>query len=488
MVAESPIPHPDDWPVVTLSSICTKIGSGATPKGGQSTYLNERIKYSLVRSQNVFDRHFSFDGLAFISNRQASELKSAELKAGDLLLNITGDGITFARACQVPNSVLPACVNQHVSIIRPDQEIADSNFILSFLTHPAVKPYIESFNAGGSRRAITKGHIESFELPLPPLETQVRIGEVLSALDQKIALNHQINTTLESMTQALFKSWFVDFDPVIDNALAAGNPIPEALQARADARAALGDQRKPLPDHIRQQFPDRFVQTEEMGWVPQGWEVTPFGQLLEQTIGGDWGKEEEDEKHTLSVAIIRGTDIPSVRSGIQGKIPYRWVEPKKFATRKLIDGDIVLEVSGGSPSQPTGRAVYVTDSFFELMGTEAVPASFCRKFRPKSKPLGLIGALHLDLIYREGKTWNYQNQSTGISNFQTKVFLSNEMLAIPEGEELLEHFFHLTRPMIDKIRSCQNLSLAKLRDTLLPKLLSGELRVPEAEKRMEEVI
>ena len=106
---------------------------------------------------------------------------------------------------------------------------------------------------------------------LPPINEQEGIVEVLGTLDDKIELNRQMNATLEAMAQALFKSWFVNFDPVIDNALAAGNPIPDALQKRAEVRRALGDRRKPLPADIEQHFPDRFVFSEEMGWIPEGW-------------------------------------------------------------------------------------------------------------------------------------------------------------------------------------------------------------------------
>jgi type I restriction enzyme, S subunit len=136
------------------------------------------------------------------------------VQEGDILLNITGDGVTFGRSCIAPSWILPACVNQHVAIVRVDPTICSPGYLLSYLTHPLVKPYIESFNAGGSRRAITKSHIESFLVPLPPLEVQEQIAAILGSLDDKIELNRRMNETLEAMARALFKSWFVDFDPV----------------------------------------------------------------------------------------------------------------------------------------------------------------------------------------------------------------------------------------------------------------------------------
>ena len=249
MASKAPIDHDFRWPVVSLAEITTKIGSVATPKGGAEAYLPTRERYALVRSQNVFDRRFDYAELAFISDAQADGLKGVVLRPDDLLLNITGDGITFARACKVPNDILPACVNQHVSIIRVDARRADPGYVLAFLTHPDVKSYIESFNAGGSRRAVTKGHIESFRLPLPPLYEQRAIAHILGTLDDKIELNRRMNETLEAMARALFKSWFIDFDPV---------------RAKAESRD-LG-----LPKAIVDLFPDRLMESE-LGEIPEEW-------------------------------------------------------------------------------------------------------------------------------------------------------------------------------------------------------------------------
>jgi len=94
-----------------------------------------------------------------------------------------------------------------VSIVRVDPKVADPGFVVAFLCHPQVKHYIESFNAGGSRRAITKGHIESFEVPLPPLAEQHAIAHILGTLDDKIDLNRRMNETLEDIVRALFQSW-----------------------------------------------------------------------------------------------------------------------------------------------------------------------------------------------------------------------------------------------------------------------------------------
>ncbi|VUD56338.1 hypothetical protein TDB9533_01993 [Thalassocella blandensis] len=355
------------------------------------------------------------------------------------------------------------------------------------------------FNSGSAQKSLNRNAIYPYKIWATKNKVeQALIGKLLEEYENKIQLNRQMNQTLEQMAQALFKSWFVDFDPVMDKLLASGKPIPEELQAHAErrrtqlAQLANDPDHKPLDADILALFPDEFEYVEQdvgnsvgiSGWVPKGWESKAFGDLLEQTIGGDWGKEEYDEKHSIQSVIIRGTDIPQLLNGSQSSAPKRWVEPKKLNTRSLADSDIVIEVSGGSPTQPTGRSLMITENLLARLEGVVEPASFCRKLRPINEEVGLLLGLHLKKIYAEGKTWEYQNTSTGISNFQTKIFLAVEKVVFPPLATL-KAFFRLTRPMVDKSTSNENIYLEKLRDTLLPKLISGELRIPEAKEKTE---
>lgn len=189
--------------LTTLGQICTKIGSGATPRGGKEAYKDFGI--SLIRSQNVLDFKFSSDGLAFIDEIQAEKLNNVEVLENDILLNITGDSV--ARACKVDKQFLPARVNQHVAIIRPDKSKADADYILYFMQMK--KQFLLQISAsGGTRNALTKKMIEDLEIELPTLEMQKKVASVLSALDEKIALNQQINNNLEQQVQAIYQNWY----------------------------------------------------------------------------------------------------------------------------------------------------------------------------------------------------------------------------------------------------------------------------------------
>ncbi len=177
--------------VYKLKDICLKIGSGATPRGGKEAYCDEGI--SLIRSQNVLDFTFSHDGLAHINEKQAGKMSNVEVKSQDILLNITGDSV--ARACAVDVRVLPARVNQHVAIIRPDKNMVLSSYILYFLQ--MIKPYLLQIAAGGAtRNALTKSMIENLEIEVPGILSQKKIVSVLDDIQEKIRDNNEINKNL----------------------------------------------------------------------------------------------------------------------------------------------------------------------------------------------------------------------------------------------------------------------------------------------------
>ena len=189
--------------IYQLKDICLKIGSGATPKGGKEAYCDEGI--SLIRSQNVLDFTFSYDGLAHINDQQAEKLSNVEVKPQDILLNITGDSV--ARVCTVDPRALPARVNQHVAIIRPDENRVLSSYILYFLQ--MIKPYLLQIAAGGAtRNALTKSMIENLELEVPDILSQKKIVSVLDDIQGKIRDNNEINKNLSDLLQAIYQKQF----------------------------------------------------------------------------------------------------------------------------------------------------------------------------------------------------------------------------------------------------------------------------------------
>lgn len=178
-------PIPVEWEVKRLGDCCKKIGSGATPTGGATVYLSHGV--SLIRSQNVYNGYFKYEGLAHITDSVASALDGVTVQDDDVLLNITGDSV--ARCTKVPADVLPARVNQHVAIIRTCSEKLESDYLQCYLASPDMQMYMLNVASGqgGSRNAMTKGMVGDFQIPVPPLPEQRRIAEALSDVDALLA-------------------------------------------------------------------------------------------------------------------------------------------------------------------------------------------------------------------------------------------------------------------------------------------------------------
>lgn len=184
-----------------LGDICSKIGSGATPRGGKDSYKDSGT--AIIRSQNVLDWSFSSSGLAFIDDDQSKALSNVEVKQGDVLLNITGDSV--ARACMVPSEFLPARVNQHVAIIRANEE-ANNLFLLAWL-QANKGTLLKLASSGATRNALTKRMLENLDVNLPPIDVQDKAAAFIDSIQAKIALNTKLNGYLVKACDVLYSNY-----------------------------------------------------------------------------------------------------------------------------------------------------------------------------------------------------------------------------------------------------------------------------------------
>ena len=458
-----------DWEVVSLVEHCKKIGSGATPRGGSSVYLEEG-EITLIRSQNIYNDGFKREGLVFITEEAAEKLKNVIVEENDILLNITGDSV--ARVCMVDNQVLPARVNQHVSIIRPKE----SSFNPLYLRYQLVSPQIQQLllnyaSAGATRHALTKSMIENLSIPKPDLDTQNNIAHILGSLDEKIELNRQMNETLEAMAQALFKSWFVDFDPVIDNALAAGNAIPDEFAERAEQRKGI--EKKGNSD-IQSLFPDEFEFTEEMGWIPNGWAVKRIKDIGKVVTGKTPPKKIDNAYSEGGTPFITPTDIDDLPFVIYTNRYLSEDGVQAVKNSRISAGSICVTCIGSQMGKTT------ISPLASVSNQQINSITGCNQFwrnylffdlRRRRDEIFLLGS--------SGSTMPILNKS----NFEAFPILC-------PSEKLLSSLDSNFQSTIDSIleNTKQSYTLAKLRDTLLPKLMSGELSIADAVALVDEAI
>ncbi len=222
-----------EWKNVKLGDYCLKIGSGSTPKGGSTVYVESGT--SFIRSQNVYNLSFDYNGLTHITEEAANKLKGVTIFNEDILLNITGDSV--ARTCIVPNDVLPARVNQHVAIVRVDRKKMNGRFLNYYLASPRMQAHMLSLavGKGASRNAMTKQMIENFKVPCPPLDTQHRIATILSRYDSLIENYQKQIKLLEESAQRLYKEWFINLRfPGYENTKIV-NGVPDGWEKKSIA-------------------------------------------------------------------------------------------------------------------------------------------------------------------------------------------------------------------------------------------------------------
>ncbi len=423
-----------EWREVKLGDVCCKIGSGITPRGGSKVYKNEGI--SLIRSQNVYDFSFNYDGLVFISEEQAQKMNNVEIKHKDILLNITGDSV--ARCCMVPGEVLPARVNQHVSIIRSRKEKLNRDYLLYWLNNYPIKELLLSLAyTGGTRKALTKSMIENLSMLLPPLGEQKAIAATLSCLDDKIELNNRINKNLEKMAQAIFKSWFVDFEP----------------------------------------FQDGEFEDSELGRIPKGWRVGTLNECIDFYNGYAFkSKELLDCKVQESYHVFKMGHIKK-GGGFNPEGTKSWIKKsccKELERYVLKAGDLLMcmtDMKGNVALLGHTALMNVSDKYIV------------------NQRVGLLRAnnnLGINFPYLYILTNNHEfienlrgRANSGVQvNLSTHEIKASKMIFAPK--EVNIKFNEVIMPMFNKMFQIviENQTLINLRDTLLPKLMSGEIRVP----------
>ena len=332
-----------------------------------------------------------------------------------------------------------------------------SRYLYYFLISPQGQTEILSRKVGSAQGKLPLYNIKSLEVLLPPLPEQKAIAHILGSLDDKIELNRQMNETLEAMAQALFKSWFVDFDPVIDNVLAAGNAIPDEFFERAEQRKMI--EKKDNSD-VQCLFPDAFEFTEEMGWIPKGWEVGQYSNLAKLNPES-WSKNNIPKE--ISYVDLGNTNngrIDLVALYLSSNAPSR-------AKRVLsVDDTIIGTVRPGNRAFAFIHNIGLTGStgFAVMRPLESINRSYIY--------LGLTQSIVIDYFAHiaDGGAYPAINPS---------VVADLECIIPPS--KILEKFDSLAYSFIKKIGENDKSSrkLAKLRDTLLPKLMSGELRIAD---------
>lgn len=320
-------------------------------------------------------------------------------------------------------------------------EIDKSKVLPKYLYFKLKTIDLAGMNVGTAVPSLTTALLNEIELNIPSLENQIKIVDILSSLENKIENNNAIIANLEEQAQTIFKSWFIDFEPFQD---------------------------------------EEFVGTE-LGEIPKRFKLGTMNDLISEVTSGDWGKKEPTGNYIEEVYCIRGADIPKVNIGEMGSPAKRFINKKNIEKKTLNPYDITIEISGGSPTQSTGRSTIINKNIINKFDNPIVCTNFCKKISSHSKYEAVFLYSYLQYLYGNDVLFMYENGTTGIKNLDYKVLFNKHEIAIPPISKLKEYF-----SIFDNIWTylqhlgILNAKLAEIRDMLLPKLMSGEIRVEEA--------
>lgn len=393
-----------------LGELC-EINMGQSPK---SEYYNaDGQGLPFLQGNRTFGTKYpTFDTYTTLATKVA--------EAGDVIMSVR------APVGDVNITPVTMCLGRGVCSLRHKK--GEQEFLYYLMRYYASE--LINRESGTVFGSVNRADIANLEVVVPPLSEQKEIGRTLGALDDRIENNSKINHHLEQMAQAIFKSWFVDFEP-------------------------FG------------------------GVMPDDWREGTFSEVISTTLGGDWGKDAPTGNNTQEVYCIRGADIPDVNVGNKGKMPTRFILPKNYVSKRLAVGDIMVEISGGSPTQSTGRCALITQSLLDRYDRGMVCTNFCRAVKPSDGYSAFV-YFYWKYLYDQRVMFSYENGTTGIKNLDITGFLENEPIIIPPVG-VVAHFTEAVEIFINTIfaNGLENEGLATTRDALLPRLMSGELSVAD---------
>ena len=418
-----------EWRTYRIGDICKRVCSGGTPKSTEPSYYDGEIPWLNTKEIN-FNRISSTEKHITLSGLENSSAKWIDKNS--VIVAMYG-----ATAAKVAINTIPLTTNQACCNLSIDETKADYRFVYYWLCSRYTE--LASLANGGAQQNLNAQQIKDFEIKLPEIQIQQKIADLLWSIDNKIICNKSINDNLEQQAQALYKSWFVDFEP----------------------------------------FKDCEFVDSELGLIPEGWQVGTYEQIIQTTISGDWGKDIITGNYTHKVACVRGCDFQDMSIGVRGKTPERYILEKNYQAKRLIDNDVIVEISGGTSTISTGRVCLINDDLLGKYNNDIVCTNFCKVVRP----IQSYGAyLYYSWKYKYDcrVMFGYENGTSGIKNFQISDFLSKEPVIIP-SESSIKEFQMIIDTLQNNIQTTGSeiMKIESLRDSLLPKLMSGELEINE---------
>ena len=407
-----------DWKRIKLNDICSTIQYGYTESA-----QNEKVGPKFLRITDIVGELINWETVPYcpISNKDFEKYK---LYRGDIVVARTGNTTGYAKL--IRNDV-ESVFASYLIRFKIDETLAESSFVGRLLESELFKSYVWSIIGGSAQPGANAKLLGGFPLNLPPLPTQRKIASILSAYDDLIENNLKRIKLLEEKAQLTYEEWF------------------------------------------------------SVKGTPNGWNEYKLGELIDFHIGGGWGEEFKTEAFPDQAYVIRGTDMDNLPLGSIENVPNRWHKASNLKSRRLQNGDIVFEVSGGSSYEGVAKTLLITEGLLNQFDSDVMCASFCKLMRPKSVSYSYSLILFLKYLRKTKATEIFEKRSaSNIVNYNWEAFLKFQSVKMP-NDALLKQFNDVVGPMISNIYNLGNqiTMLKEARDILLPRLMTGMIDVDQ---------
>ena len=438
------MPDPNEtasWPRLTLRELSERVSVGHVGPTGEFFCLpNEGVR--IVRSQNIRPGRLLIDDCAWISTDFHLSHPKSQLRSGDIL--ITRVGANAGDVCRVPDNVGDLHLSSAV-FSRPKPEF--SKWIELYLRSPEGQQELFATIVGSVSERINTRDAEKLKIPVPDIRTIRTITELFSALDDKIELNRKMNATLEAMARALFRDWFVDFGPT---------------RAKMEARAPY------LSPDLWSLFPNRL----DAEGKPEGWEVSTIGDEV-RVVGGSTPSTKEPDLWDGGINWATPKDLSNLAA------------PVLLETSRTISEAGLAKISSGL--LPVGALLLSSRAPIGYLAIAEVPVAINQGF------IGMICDKRVSNVF--AWLWTLENMEAILAKANGSTFQEiskgnfRPLPVVVPSEPVLRAFDAIAKPLYDRIAKNERESrtLAQTRDLLLPRLMSGELRLAEVENLAREV-
>lgn len=447
----------DEW-------IDCKLGElGEFRNGVNFNSTQEGIGLPVIKVKDFGDLTIAPDSGFDELNPQAIRIPADQMvEVGDtLIIRSNGNPALVGRSMLYRGGTKPTTFSGFCIRFRPDRSKIVPAFAAYFIRSPLCRQHFTAYGSGTGIQNLSQGVLTDLDISLPPLPEQRAIARVLGGLDDKIELNRRMNRTLEDLARGVFRSWFVDFDPVLRPPLTHLRPHPTPSPAPSPTRTPTTPPR----------FPTRLVDSP-LGPIPEGWRVGTVADLCTTQYGYTASATDD----AVGPRMVRVTDMNKEPWVEWADVPHCRIDDDLLPRYALKLGDVLV-----SRMADPGKAAIVE----EVLPEGAVFASYLIRLATRS----IAASYYLFYYLRSDQYLDYAESVSGGTvqkNMNAQVITAAQMVIAPDA--IADEFARIVRPWRAQIAANlqESRSLAALRDALLPQLLSGEIRLREAERAVDD--